>query len=113
MSRPLDRALRVLYALWRPLSELPVRRTFATHSNCWVAGSVRGRWAATRVCGRPLVLFDQREGGESSVADKRQLTAETKGSPPVEVVVSPMVAVSVEDARKIVGAKNCLATCSG
>ena len=47
------------------------------------------------------------------MADKRQLTAEPKGSSPVEVVVSPMVAVSVEDARKIVGAKNCLATCSG
>jgi hypothetical protein len=40
MSRPVDRLRKVLYALGWPLSELPVRSRFATHSNCWVAGSV-------------------------------------------------------------------------
>jgi len=44
---------------------------------------------------------------------RQSATAVIDRTPQVEVVVSPIQAVSVEDARKIVGAKNCLATCSG
>lgn len=48
-----------------------------------------------------------------SVAEDRPVHEEVRERPPATVVVPAMKAVTVEEARSIVGAKNCLATCSG